>query len=715
MGSLNVTEGHLLKQNKPELHESISTEQSAVYRTEKPFSGVWHDMALEQSLNKECGKFKQLYTNEGALQKYYLTAHRKAEVTKNMKMISGFLGTYRDEFKEATAERIKKDESAIEKVISVVEERMVNPFEVDIGATEDEKQPLINIATSGVASPEIQNDISKAREMGEKRLQEFVEERLQNDRTDFMAPIPKQTIKTFSTMNKPLKVKTQGKIESVNIDRQIFSKLTIIAQSREVDIKSLLHYELTPVPLSLFNLDGTMRKTTKSVTMSWIEGQHAVKQLSHDEHPTLLVIDLMMLLRMICTDKSDCKTFGDISANVLSVILGMNYRYTALVGDNYQSTESIKSAERARRGLVQMQEIRNPKKETPIPKQKLKYLSNPANKLNLADFVFRELVTELQEQLPDNMTVFLGGGFKDPKTAVKVEKNECTRVEALESDHEEADSRMFVHIDHAVKELDVKSVVLWSIDSDVAAICPRIVYLLGIKLFFKTGVKDKKRIIPMHDVASDLGESMSLALPVIHALSGCDSTSSFHGQGKKRWLTAMENYPLVLEGILDIGQHPVNIEERVVESVNQAVSVIYSGKLMANTDDARYDLFSKKGLSSEKLPPTSDALYMHIRRANYQAYIWKSTTVPILDLPSPLDAGWTSDKEGHLVPMKMTQASAPEALLDFTKCSCKTECHTRRCGCLKEDILCTDVCLCDNEICLNRIEYSVSSDSEDDE
>ena len=163
--------------------------------------------------------------------------------------------------------------------------------------------------------------------MAEKRMQEFVEERLQNDRTDFMALIPKQNIKTFSTMNKPLKVKTQGKIESVNIDRQIFSKLTIIAQSREVDIKTLLHYELAPVRLSLFNLDGTMRKTTKSVTLSSIEGQHAVKQLSHDEHPTLLVIDLMMLLRMICTDKSDCKTFGDISANVLSVIFGMNYRY----------------------------------------------------------------------------------------------------------------------------------------------------------------------------------------------------------------------------------------------------------------------------------------------------------------------------------------------------------------------------------------------------
>ena len=40
-GTLAVTEGHLLKQNKPEFHEAISSEQSAVHRTGKPFSGVW--------------------------------------------------------------------------------------------------------------------------------------------------------------------------------------------------------------------------------------------------------------------------------------------------------------------------------------------------------------------------------------------------------------------------------------------------------------------------------------------------------------------------------------------------------------------------------------------------------------------------------------------------------------------------------------------------
>ena len=89
-----------------------------------------------------------------------------------MKVLSGFHVPERDEYKEASVERIKNDESAVQKIISVVEERMLNPFEVDIGASVDDKLPLVNIATSGVASPEIQNDISKAREMGQIRLQD---------------------------------------------------------------------------------------------------------------------------------------------------------------------------------------------------------------------------------------------------------------------------------------------------------------------------------------------------------------------------------------------------------------------------------------------------------------------------------------------------------------------------------------------------------------
>ena len=61
-----------------------------------------------------------------------------------------------------------------------------------------------------------------------------------------------------------------------------------------------------------------------------------------------------------------------------ALIVGIQYMFTALVGDDYQHSEYIKSAEMA--GLVQMQ-IRNLKRETTLPHQTI----NTANKLNQAD------------------------------------------------------------------------------------------------------------------------------------------------------------------------------------------------------------------------------------------------------------------------------------------------------------------------------------------
>ena len=39
--------------------------------------------------------------------------------------------------------------------------------------------------------------------------------------------------------------------------------------------------------------------------------------------------------------------------------------------------------------------------------------------------------------------------------------------------------------------------------------------------------------IPVHTIAAHLGPAKSSALPAFHALTGCDTTSSFFGKGKK--------------------------------------------------------------------------------------------------------------------------------------------------------------------------------------
>ena len=150
-GCVNVAEGKLLQEEKQEIYQSLIDSQGAVYRTKRPFSGVWHDVGIEQSLNKDCGKYQHLTTNEKALTTYYLTAHYKAGVTALTKEMSGIQLTDADVHKEASGNRIDADEQAINDVIKIVTERMVNPFIIEEQTSTEDKQLLVNIAASTVA------------------------------------------------------------------------------------------------------------------------------------------------------------------------------------------------------------------------------------------------------------------------------------------------------------------------------------------------------------------------------------------------------------------------------------------------------------------------------------------------------------------------------------------------------------------------------------
>ncbi len=65
-----------------------------------------------------------------------------------------------------------------------------------------------------------------------------------------------------------------------------------------------------------------------------------------------------------------------------------------------------------------------------------------------------EWIKKGEEQLPDEKHLYLAGGFKEHRKAVIVTKQSHSRVEELESDQEEADSRMFLHISFAVTTLN---------------------------------------------------------------------------------------------------------------------------------------------------------------------------------------------------------------------------------------------------------------------
>ena len=74
------------------------------------------------------------------------------------------------------------------------------------------------------------------------------------------------------TVSKTKVCKTNSKIVSIESSNQLFSKISIISQKRNIDMKMLLTCRLGCVPLSLAEADASLRKTAKSVLSHKIEG-----------------------------------------------------------------------------------------------------------------------------------------------------------------------------------------------------------------------------------------------------------------------------------------------------------------------------------------------------------------------------------------------------------------------------------------------------------
>ena len=167
---------------------------------------------------------------------------------------------------------------------------------------------------------------------------------------------------------------------SADLERQIMNRSVVVSTTRDLTCRTCLNSSLPQYHYSRFNTDGTIRKCNKSQLLREMEKVLAVEELADIEEEILTIMDFMVVLRMICTDTSKCQTFGDLSNALLHTIFSM-FEYGSNVGvvfDRYDVVgDSIKACERARRGQVVMQEIKIHNDQTPLPKHRSKFLSNP--------------------------------------------------------------------------------------------------------------------------------------------------------------------------------------------------------------------------------------------------------------------------------------------------------------------------------------------------
>lgn len=154
----------------------------------------------------------------------------------------------------------------------------------------------------------------------------------------------------------------------------------------------------------------------------------------------------------------------------------------------------------------------------------------------------------------------------------------------------------------------------------------------------------------------------------------------------------------------------LHVQDDTLKWLQRFVCHLYGYDSADDVNTIRYTIFKSGKYSEEQLPPTEDVLYLHIKRSNYQAYIWRHCMENSLNMPDPNTHGWyVNDESGDLEIKWMSLPLAPDSILCHVNCSCTKGCSTARCSCKKSSLRCSDLCRCKD--CQN----SPLEDEEDEE
>jgi hypothetical protein len=311
-------------------------------------------------------------------------------------------------------------------------------------------------------------------------------------------------------------------------------RLAVIASKKRLDLEAIFAYPITPVPLCLFAVDGTMVKTDKSALFNELEKR---VELSTPPPNASHIIDGTFLLHLLPSNKATI--YGKLARMILIHAISFSNRRVDLIFDRY-SEPFIKDSERGRRG-VHEQEYVISGAEQKCPKNLQEALKSTSFKINLPLFLVTEWEQQEYAEILRKCDLFVG--IEDNCYHFFVEDNVMMKediIQRLRSNHNEADTRVCLH----VKDVDsnTESIVIRASYTDIAIILLYHCLKFIAKIWMDVGVSSKntRRFICITDIANTLGPQLCVSLPAFHAYSGCDYTSAFVRKGKARPLKLLE-------------------------------------------------------------------------------------------------------------------------------------------------------------------------------
>ncbi|KAL9976836.1 hypothetical protein ACROYT_G014171 [Oculina patagonica] len=180
--------------------------------------------------------------------------------------------------------------------------------------------------------------------------------------------------------------------------------------------------------------------------------------------------------------------------------------------------------------------------------------------------------------------------------------------------------------------------------------------------------------------------------------AGCDAMSSFAGKGKRKAFETVRDSQVMSDNVQVIGES-LTISGQSITRLQEVVCMLYNDNRCKLVNDLGYKMFCKgKNVQSHQHPPTSAALRYHLKRANYQVFLWKKALQPRIE-QEPVSHGWKL-KEGCLEIVWTDLAPSPQAVMEIVCCGCRAIRQMRRCSCVGKGFPFTEACTC-SENCMN--------------
>lgn len=433
----------------------------------------------------------------------------------------------------------------------------------------------------------------------------------------------------------------------------------ICALNRKENMGYYLTFELAPYPLALFDNAG-MRKNTKSKLYSIFKA----KSISIKQPTTKYVIDGGMLLHKVKWKQGE--TFQKICRDYVKYIKDYYGTSSFVVFDGY-STTTTKSSERNRR-----------------------YVYKNSADVHMSVDSWRSMILGITQEK------FLGNNKN------KAQLIEFLRMELRDANIESSQSIADADVDIVLKAIDTAAecqgvkIAIVSEDTDVLAILAARAPIELEIFMLKPPIKTSPGTVYSSESLSQKSPCIRENILLLHAFTGCDTTSAFHFQGKV-------NFCKIFVKNADLEEHAEKFKhtnvalEELIESGLQLALALYGAPYQFRSaqksasevvEDWRLIMYTAASQSKKvdlgRIIPTADGLIQHIKRVYCQVQAWYGINL------NPLDWGWEL-YNGELSPVTMTKEAGPPEIMNTISCSCKSDCGNR-CGCRRNGLKCSLAC-----------------------